>query len=279
MSRLPIQPLSAQEQNLMGQLYLLLGKQVKSYHKQRRMGDNTSVPVELARELMESMEYTISLVGGAENAEDGLRLGQALLEAKAQKAESMLELVMATVPDWQTECRWEALSCLRQYLAGYDHLHLAHRGPEALFYPILTAVPEGLRGMDLCLFYLNILWLENQIMAGFDDAELEQLWNRLPVDDLNQCEQVVLSGVGKMILSECCGSLIFTEREKETLQAMLSHQSSEQLRQMLQEAALRMCRYLELSDNAAAYVCSAVAESVLRLEGAARHDNLAAIFL
>ena len=113
MSQLPINPLSPEEQQrIMEQMYLLMGKQVKSYHKHRHMGNNSSVPVELAQELMESITYTISLVGGVytnRNIEEALRLGQEILESRLIKAESMLELVNATAPQWQTECRWEAL--------------------------------------------------------------------------------------------------------------------------------------------------------------------------
>lgn len=283
MNTLPMQPLSPQEQQrLMGQLYLLLGKQVKSYHKQRHMGDNTSVPVELAQELMASMAYTISHAGGlaaAKNAEALLGLGQELLKEKAQKASATLNLVMATAPSWQTECRWEAISCLRQYLVCYDHLHLAHRGPEELFYPILTPVPEELRGIDLGLFYLNVLWMENQIMAAFDDTTLERLWGRLSVDTLNQCEQVIANGIGKVILCGRCEDLIFEEGERTQLRMLLSDLSPQQLRQTLHGAALRLCRLLELPGNASDYVCAAAAEMSFRLESAVKHDNLAAIFV
>ena len=49
MSQLPINPLSPEEQQkIMEQMYLLMGKQVQSYHKHRHMGNNSSVPVELA---------------------------------------------------------------------------------------------------------------------------------------------------------------------------------------------------------------------------------------
>jgi len=57
-SQLPINPLSQEEQQrVMNQMYLLMAKQVQSYHKHRHMGNNSSVPVELAQELMESIEY------------------------------------------------------------------------------------------------------------------------------------------------------------------------------------------------------------------------------
>lgn len=280
MNSLPMQPLSPEEQQrLMGQFYLLLGKQVKSYHKMRHMGENSSVPVELAQELMESMEYSVEQAGGlctVRNAEEALRLGQELLKSKVEKARSMLDLVAATAPAWQTECRWEALSCLRRYLAGYDHLHLAHRGPDELFYPIPVRVPDGIKGIDLGLFHLNVLWLENQLMAGFDDAALEQLWSRLPTDTLNQCEQLVHNGIGKAILSDQSADLIFTEAERGELQAILSAQSTEET---VHHAALCLCRRLDLPENGSAYLCAAAGQMLLRLEAALQHDNLSAIFL
>lgn len=277
---LPMQPLTPEEQQrLMGQFYLLLGKQVKGYHKMRHMGENSSIPEERAQELMESVEYTVELAGGlcaVRNAEEALKLGQEMLESRVEKAKSMLELVTATAPAWQTECRWEALSCLRRYLASYDHLHLAHRGPDDLFYPILVSVPDGLKGVDLGLFYLNVLWLENQIMAGFDDAVLEQLWRRLATDTLNQCEQVVLSGIGKAILSDSGDGLIFTEAERKELHAILSMQPT---KETVHHAALRLCRQLDLPENASAYLCAAAAQMLPHLEAALQHDNLSAIFL
>lgn len=280
MNNFPIQPLSPEEQQqLMSQMYLLLGKQVKSYHKQRHMGENSSVPVELAQELMESIEYTMNLVGGLHahrNVENALRLGQAVLEDRLSKTKSMLELVNGTAPQWQTECRWEALRYLRHYLEQYDHLHLAHRGPDDLFYPIPVSVPEGLKGIDLGLFYLNVLWLENQIMAGFDDTALEQLWSRLPTDTLNQCEQVALNSIGKAIRYERRDDLIFTEVERGELCAILSNQP---IRETVQHAAIRMCRWLDLPEDGSAYLCAITAQIVPRLEAALQHDNLSAIFL
>lgn len=155
MNHLPINPLSPEEQQrIMEQMYLLMGKQVHSYHKHRHMGNNSSVPVELAQDLMESIEYTINQVGGIyahPDVEDALRLGQGILENKLNKARSMLELVSATAPSWQTECRWDAIDYLRRYLNQYDHLHLAHKGPDDLFYPILIVPTEGIQGIDSCL--------------------------------------------------------------------------------------------------------------------------------
>ena len=280
MKNFPMQPLSPEEQQrIMAQMYLLLGKQVQSYHKHRHMGNNSSVPVELAQDLMESIEYTINQVGGIyahPDVEDALRLGQGILENKLNKARSMLELVSATAPSWQTECRWDAIDYLRRYLNQYDHLHLAHKGPDDLFYPILIPLPEGLQGLDNCLFYLNILWIENQIMASYDDAVLEQMWSCLPTDTLNQCEQVVLNGIGKIILYESSSELAFIEAERGELHDILS---VEPISETVHHAALRLFRQLDLPENASDYLCSAVTQMLPRLKAALQHDNLTALFL
>jgi len=254
-SQLPIHPSSPEEQQrIMEQLYLLMGKQVQSYHRQRRMGSSSSVPVELAQELMESVAYTVGLVGGAHahsSIEEALRLGQEILKSRLTQAGSILKLVSGTAPQWQTECRCEALGCLRRYLDHYDPLHLAHRGPEDLFYPILIATPEGIQGIDSCIFYLNILWIENQIMAGVPENSLEQFWNRLPAATLNPCEQLLINGIGKAILGNGLDPLIFEAEENMRLIAALTGETEERLR----ESAGLLCQWLDLRDeNARMYV-------------------------
>ncbi len=256
MNHLPLNPLSPEEQQrFLEQMYLLMGKQVQSYHKERSMGSNSSVSLELARELMESMEYTIHQSGGIQaNAEDALRFGQEVLLEKLTKARSMLELVQATAPGWQTQCRWEAIGYLRHYLDTYDHIHLAHRGPEELYYPILITTPEGIRGIDLCLFYLNIIWIENQIMAAIPDAVLDSFWDRLPAGTQNQCEHLLINCMGKALIGADLDSLTFEPEEQMKLMIAMLTATDEKLK----TAARRLCVMLDLKDgNARQYVGAA----------------------
>ena len=280
MSQLPINPLSPEEQQkIMGQMCLLMGKQVQSYHKHRHMGNNSSVPVELAQELMESIEYTIGLVGGVyahRNIGEALVLGQEILESRLTKAKSMLELVNGTAPQWQTECRWEALRYLRHYLDHYDHLHLAHKGPDDLFYPILISPPEGVQGIDSCIFYLNILWIENQIMAGVPDEVLEQFWDRLPSATLNQCEHLLINGIGKALLRTGIDPLVFETEEHMQLIVALMRATEEKLK----DAAKLLCQWLNLKDeNARMYVESVVPQLTMWIGDNVRNGNLENIFI
>lgn len=280
MTNLPINPLSPEEQQrIVEQMYLLMGKQVQSYHKHRHMGNNSSVPVELAQELMESIEYTIGLVGGVyahRNIGEALVLGQELLESKLSKAKSMLELVNGTAPQWQTECRWEALRYLRHYLEQYDHLHLAHKGPDDLFYPILISPPEGIRGIDSCIFYLNILWIENQIMAGVPEDSLEQFWDRLPAATLNQCEHLLINGIGKVLLGTGIDPLVFETEEHMQLIVALIRATEERLK----DAAKLLCQWLNLKDeNACMYVEAVVPQLTMWIGNEVRNGNLDNLFI
>ena len=280
MSQLPINPLSPEEQQrIMEQMYLLMGKQVQSYHKHRHMGNNSSVPAELAQELMESIEYTIGLVGGMyahRNIGEALVLGQEILESRLSKAKSMLELVNGTAPQWQTECRWEALRYLRHYLEQYDPLHLAHKGPEDLFYPILISPPEGIRGIDSCIFYLNILWIENQIMAGVPEDSLEQFWDRLPAATLNQCEHLLINGIGKALLRTGIDPLVFETEEHMQLIVALMSATEEKLR----AAAKLLCQWLNLKDeNARMYVEAVVPQLTMWIGDEVRNGNLDNLFI
>ena len=280
MSHLPINPLSPEEQQrIMEQMYLLMGKQVQSYHKHRHMGSNSSVPVELAQELMDSIEYTIGLVGGVyahRNIGEALLLGQEILENRLSKAKSMLELVNGTAPQWQTECRWEALRYLRHYLEQYDYLHLAHKGPDDLFYTILISPPEDIQGIDSCLFYLNILWIENQIMAGVPEDVLEQFWDRLPADTLNQCEHLLINGIGKALLGTGIDPLVFEAEEHMQLIVALMRATEEGLR----DAAKLLCQWLNLKEkNACMYVEAVVPQLTMWIGDNVRSGNVENLFV
>lgn len=280
MSNLPITPLSPEEQQrLMGQMYVLMAKQVKSYHKHHHMGENSSVPVELAQDLMGSIEYTINQVSGFyahPNAEEALRLGQEILEGKFNKARSMLELVNGTSPHWQTECRWEALRYFEHFLNQYDHLHLAHKGPDDLFYPILISSPEGIQGIDSCLFYLNILWIENQIMAGVQDEALEDFWNRLPAATLNQCEHLLINGIGKALIGTGLKSLTFEPEEQMQIVLVMLTATEEKLK----AAASLLCQWLDLKDaNARIYVQAVVPQLRMWIGDNIRSGNVENLFI
>ena len=248
MNQLPMTPPSPEQQRrTMAQLHSLLASQVESYHRSRHMAPSTSISTELARKLMDSLLYCLDQAGGlfaSPDAAQTLRLGQTILTDKHQRSRNRLALIRATAPHRQTECRWEALQCLDHYLTRYDHLHLAHHGPDDLFYPILTAPPGDLRGIDLCGFYLDILWIENQIYAGTSEWALEDMFRRMPDGTLNPCEQLLLNALARVLLDQPLDRLSLEPGDRLRLFAILSAASDE----MVNAAADKLCTRLDLRD-------------------------------
>ncbi len=287
MNVLPVRGLSQEEQaKRMQQLYRLMGVQVKRYHKARYMGENTSVSVELAQELMESVLYTLDQAGGVEenpNLSDGLEKGQRILEEKKSQAEQLLRLVEATAPAWQGENRWDVIQSLAAFLHTYDWKHLAHRQLDNLYYPLPMAVPGHLKGIDYALFFLQMLWIENQIMDAFPEKELDRFWSVFCQQDRglaeNQCECLLIQAMGKILLSGDVETLVFTVREREALQRLFSQEKPEQAEQLLYAAAAHLASACKLQDpNGVSYVRQAASNLLPRLT-AALGGNLAAIFI
>ncbi len=288
MRELPVLGLSPQEQaERMRQLSLCMGKQVKSYWKARHMGESSSVPLELAQELMESVEYTLNQVGGMEgnpNIWEGLEKGQKILEEKHSQGEQLLRLVEATAPVWQGECRWDTVRTLGRYIDSYDWKHLAHRLPENAEYPLIVPVPEHLRGIDHGLFFLRMLWLENQIMDAFPEEELDRFWSVFCQHDRglteNQCEGLLVNAIGKALISGDVRAPVFSDGDWDAAQKLLSRQSDDAMETAVSTAAFQVAAALKLRDpNAVSYVGKVGPNLLPRLKGAVGSNRLTAIFL
>ncbi len=175
-------------------LYSALAKKVKSYHKYYHMGENTSVSVEVAEELLESIQYTAAKAGSSIPLEAALDQGENALAQRLEDAKRLLQLVEA-MDSSHSQWRWETFAALHRYLEHYDHLHFAHRTPQMLSYPLAVPVPEQLRGIDWAYFYIHCLWLEVQILEEFPIP-----WDLYPPDywesPENVCEVPVLSALG-----------------------------------------------------------------------------------
>ena len=253
-------------------LYSLLDSQVKAYHKHYRMGSNSSVPAETARELLESMIYTLCQPGASD-----LESGQAILAEKLRRAKELCRLVRATAPDWESQCRWDAAAALDAWLCRYDHLFFAHRSPEFWDYPLLCPIPETLRGIDWAIFYLNGLWLENQLLHAMGSAARGDWENGAPAywdTPLNICEQPLIQLLGRQLLGLDLSSSDLTDDHQQALLPKLHAPDC------LYGALSELCRRLNLTDpNVEIYARYAVDQLLPRLAAALPTGDLSHIFL
>lgn len=282
MNMFPALPLSPeQRKQLSQQLYILLGQQVKSYHKHRRLGDNSSVPTEVAQELLYSIWYTLEGSGGYTPElpmEIQLLRGQELLKQKLEEAKKLCELVAATAPDFQTDFHWDTMAALRLYLERYDLQHFAHRSPEMLDYPLLVSVPDSAKGIDYALFYLNALWQENQILHSFSATALGELYQRCPPGfweaPQNLCEPPLFNALGRAVLELPPADLQIIECHQQEIIHLCKNVPLDAL---LKQAASRLRSLLNLTSDIS--IQAAAAQLKPRLEIALAGNDLTAIFM
>ena len=258
----------------LSRLYARLGEQVKSYHRHYRMGNNTSVSTETARELLESMVYT------ARRAPDGqLETGQALLEGQLERVKLQHKLVQATAPDWQSEYRWETIRDLGHFLEGFDHLHFAHRKPEFLSYPLLASVPEELLGLDYAAAYLDCLWQENQLLDALGPAARGSWEEQIPDywgTPLNLCEQPLIRLLGRSFLNSGTESPELSREQRQVLGSLLHGVTKETLMHRMEQ----VCCDLGIRDDRVIACACLVAEQLYpRLQAALEHGDVTYIFL
>ena len=113
-------------------------------------------------------------------------------------------------------------------------------------------------------------------MAGVPEEALEQFWDRLPAATLNQCEHLLINGIGKALLRTGIDPLIFETEEYMQLIVTLMRATEEKLR----DAAKLLCQWLNLKDeNARMYVEAVVPQLTMWIGDNVRGSNLESIFV
>ncbi len=133
------------------------------------MGESSSVTVEMAQALLESIRYTLAL--GCEAQGGGpaasplpalLLAGQAEAERRIQAGKTLLLRAKALLSDIDDAALQETLAELGQFFRRYDLWFFAHDIPCAIDYIPDNPVSERLQGVDYVNAYLRTLLAEGR---------------------------------------------------------------------------------------------------------------------
>ncbi len=248
--------------------YLLLADRVQAYLQSRGRAGDTSLRTETARELLTSLEYTLSLSPGPDPAQSYAH-GLAILRRREREVWDLLRLVRATAPE--DGGLFGALTEIEAFLRGYEPELFAHlRPPEPDYAPLLPP-PGELLGVDWVRAYLDRLWLENQFLAAFSPEELAACWDTslgLGGPPENLAEKPLLHGLGRALLSP--GPLPLAGEDLEALATALARPGA------LDRGLDRLCR--ELPARVREYLAGYLPGLALRLEGPMRRGDLTPVF-
>lgn len=167
-------------------LYLLLDERIRRY----TMGDSTSVPVDTARRLLESILYCLDLnrrfpaQDVPQDAPLHVRWRAGVDQAKriAARAKLLLKQAQRTPPPLVNTAYCDTLEALPAFFAGYDADFFAQEISCSFDYPLCQPVSESLLGAEYILEYLRKLLAENTLLRAFSQESLRVLYVRYYVD-------------------------------------------------------------------------------------------------
>lgn len=179
-------PECPQPEEDMEALFVLLEERIRRY----TMGDSTSVPVETARRLLESILYCLELNRRFSNVEAALeaplrtRWQAGVLEAKriAKHAKLLLLQAQRTPPPIVNTAYSDTICALPQFFAAYDADFFAQEIPCSFDYPLCQPVSEALLGPEYMQQFLRRIITENSLLRAFSPEVLRDLYERYYVD-------------------------------------------------------------------------------------------------
>ncbi len=249
----------AEQEALQARLWPLWEKQFA----RKTQGDHSSLRVETAQELMESILFTLRFYLQAQGLSVRLLLTQPIEPLFAAAQQALLQTVAdtqelylracATVQTFQSRTLAESLRGIAPFFRLYDARLAAQSIPADIDYPLCEPIPDTPAGVCYIRSYLNRLCLENALLTRFLPDRVLRLLTRSCPDyrnaPINLYEPVAACVTGLALLGGGETLLEITPAQGERLAAHLRGQSPTQARRLLSDAAQAACLRLGLTDG------------------------------
>ena len=240
-------------------LWTLLGRWTERY----TMGDSTSVPVEIAEELLKSICFSLGLeLKGSKNPtkilieedlEELLKASWIKIEAMIATGKKLLEEVRKTSSNIENISYNDTLNEIQSFFNKYDYRFFAHKIECSIDYQLSNAVSERLEGIEYINEYLKRLLIENKFCEVFSRQKIINILNSYCPDYkgllINIFEPVLTNAIGLEALNEYIFKLEISKIEQEMLLKLFKNLSKEKRLDKLIEVADRLCRTLGIIDK------------------------------
>lgn len=280
---------AAEEQAVQQKLWQLLARQTAHY----TAGDSSSVPVELAQELLTSLCFTLRLgsaetLSGAQWAAadfDALLLaGQARIQRKLKVCYKRYRAACLTAPALENRSLTDTLRSIGSFFRRYDALFFAHQCPCDIDYQLWSPIPETLAGVEYLNEYLRRLLLEHQLLRHFDQTLMRRLLERHCPDWrillINLCDPIATNALGLVLLGKNPLTLTIPPEDLADLEALFASRPAADATALLEEAAGLVCGILEIrSVPARRYLQAGAVGLSPRITAALPKTGLSNIFL
>lgn len=271
-------------------IWNLLGKHTERY----TMGDSTSVPIEIAEELLNSICFSLGLelrelmnakeLLMEEDISDLLKASWSKIASLMERGKKLLEAVRKSSPNIENISYKDTINEIDKFFNKYDYRFFAHKIDCSIDYQLSNAISEKLQGIEYINEYLKALLIENEFCICFDKDNIIYILNSYCSDYkellINIFEPILTNAIGLDILGRDILTLEISALQRETLLGIFRNLSKTEILVKLESSAKSVCDILEVVDNEKIeYIQKTAVNIYPRIEVGLSTGNIDNIFL
>ncbi|ADL53328.1 DUF6179 domain-containing protein [Clostridium cellulovorans] len=271
-------------------LWKLLGKRTERY----TMGDSTSIPVEIAEELLNSIFFSLELelreltnvseVLIEKDINDLLEASWNKITSLIDEGKNLLELVKKSSTDVENISYNDTLNEIGKFFYKYNYRFFAHKIDCSIDYQLSNPISEKFQGIEYINEYLKALLIENEFCRCFDKDNISYILNRQSSDYkellINIFDPILTNSIGLNILGEDILKLEITPLQRETLLEIFRKLSKPETLAGLKNSVRRICDILGIVDNEnIEYIQKSAMDIYPRIEVGVSTANIDNVFL
>ena len=271
-------------------IWNFLGKHTERY----TMGDSTSVPIEIAEELLNSICFSLGLelrglmnvneVLMEEDISDLLKASWSKIASLMERGKQLLEAVRKSSPNIENISYKDTLNEIGKFFNKYDYRFFAHKIDCSIDYQLSNPISEKLQGIEYINEYLKALLIENEFCICFDKDNISYILNSYCSDYkellINIFEPILTNAIGLDILGGDMLTLAISALQRETLLGIFRNLSKTEILVKLKISAKRVCDILRIVDNEKIeYIQKTAVNIYPRIEVGLSTGNIDNIFL
>lgn len=225
--------------------------------------DSTSMPVEKAQELLESLTYTLSIAAGEEGTDPDELLKRDLQEEVRKGQDILVRMKNDGFNEWNNLCieapqiknvyYVSTIKDVGKFFERYDIHFAAHDIPCSIDYPLLDPVPEELKGIEFIREYIRRVRAESKLVNGYEPEQvmnfLRKVTTNYKEDYMNLCEPVLVCSVGRTLLDYEMNELILTPDDVKNLKIRFEDKTKEEIEDMISQAMDIICESKDIGER------------------------------
>lgn len=239
-----------------GELWQLLSEQSRLFTS----GDSSSVPEDTARDLLQSILFTLDTAlphcphSEKSSLSELLKEGQKQLAKEVEDAKALLCQVQSTVPPADNIAYKDTLLALEGFFQYYDLRCMAHHIPCMIDYQLAQPVKQSLQGIGFIGQYLHRLLMENLFCQAFSPQHMRALLSVYCLDYkrllINLFDPLFVNSAGLCLLGKDPRELHISETDRDILLALFRSDKGRDAEAALVSAVPReLCHTLDISQE------------------------------